>query len=149
MNGLKRLFTSSKYLLTGVVCVGIIVMNVLGRVDGPQALEAILLVVGLALGATAVEDAAKKIRGSAGDPKAVMDAAAPLIPLLTAMVQKLFDRGPSDEELLKSFADDESLRRTVEGLRDEMDRRSPPDDEGGPPPTPDDEDGPPPPPRAN
>jgi hypothetical protein len=86
MSGLKRLFTSSKYLLTGIVCVGIIVMNVMGRIEGPAALEAIMLVVGLALGATAVEDAAKKIRGNIGDPKAIGEALGPILSLVSQIV---------------------------------------------------------------
>jgi hypothetical protein len=88
MTGIKRLFTSSKYLLVGIACVGIIVMNVMGRVDGPTALNAILWMVGLVLGATAVEDAAKKVRGNTGDPKAIMEAIGPILPAVLDLLLK-------------------------------------------------------------
>lgn len=63
VGGLRRLFSSSKYLLVLLSVVGVIVMNLAGRVTGEMALGAIGALISVAVGATAYEDAAsKKVR---------------------------------------------------------------------------------------
>lgn len=54
---------SRKAWVVLVAAVGVIVMNVAGRVDGAQALEAIQWIVAAWLGAQAAEDAAAKLGG--------------------------------------------------------------------------------------
>lgn len=71
LGGLRRLFSSSKYLLVLLAIIGIVVMNLVGRISGEMALAAIGGLVSVAIGATAVEDAAGKVGGRPMSAKAI------------------------------------------------------------------------------
>ncbi len=65
-SGLQRLIGSSKAWVVLAAIIGIIVMNVYGQIEGPRALEAITWMVGIWLGAVAVEDGASNLGGRKG-----------------------------------------------------------------------------------
>lgn len=71
LGGLRRLFSSSKYLLVLLAIIGIVVMNLVGRISGEMALAAIGGLISVAIGATAVEDAAGKVGGRPMSAKAI------------------------------------------------------------------------------
>lgn len=62
MAALERLLKSSKAWVVLLAVVGVIVMNVTGRIDGARALEFIQWIVGIFLGTVAAEDVAAKLR---------------------------------------------------------------------------------------
>lgn len=88
VSGARRLFTSSKGLIVGFGVVGVIVMNVLGKIDGPTALNAVLVLVGMYVGGVALEDGAEKLRVTRGgaNPNVVMKALAILAEKLGPML---------------------------------------------------------------
>ena len=59
--GIKRLLGSSKAIVVLVAILGVILMEVLGRIDGTHALDTIKWLVAALIGATAAEDAASKL----------------------------------------------------------------------------------------
>jgi hypothetical protein len=61
LSGIKRLTNSSAAIVLGLAVIGVIVMNVAGRVDGPTALDFIKWLVTFFFAKIAVEDAAAKI----------------------------------------------------------------------------------------
>lgn len=90
-SGARRLLTSSKAIVAGLAVIGVIVMNVTGRIDGAKALEFITWVILAYFGAHAAEDAAEKLRLTGGGQastlsperlKAIMDALAPFFSVL-------------------------------------------------------------------
>jgi hypothetical protein len=60
-SGVARLARSSIAIVVGLAVIGTIVMNVLGKIDGATAINAILVLVGLLAGKTALEDGAEKL----------------------------------------------------------------------------------------
>jgi hypothetical protein len=75
--GLSRLLRSSKGLLLLGSVAGVVVMNVVGRIDGERALTFIQWLVGFYFGAVAIEDGASKLRGSPPAPSAAPPAPPP------------------------------------------------------------------------
>src|SRR5690606_35712952 len=70
LGGVRRLFSSSKYVLVLLAVVGVVIMNLADRISGEAALAAIGALVSVAVGATALEDAAEKKGGRPMSPGA-------------------------------------------------------------------------------
>lgn len=89
--GIRRLFSSSKYLLVLVAIVGVVVMDLAGRISGEMALATIGGLISVAVGATAYEDAAEKVGGRPMSAKAtaalvggIQNMALTLLPALAS-----------------------------------------------------------------
>jgi len=88
--GIRRLFSSSKYVLVLLAVVGVVIMNLAGRISGEAALAAIGTLVSVAVGATALEDAAEKKGGrpmSPGATSALMTGFQNIMALVPAVLQ--------------------------------------------------------------
>lgn len=112
-SGVRRLLTSSKAIVAGVAVVGVIVMNVTGRIDSAKALEFITWVVMAYFGANALEDAAEKRAGSPWSSgvspekfRAIMDAMAPLIAMVLPKHSDPSEPSPVSEDILAAVPPD-------------------------------------------
>ena len=90
-SGLMRLTRSSIALVVGLAVIGTIIMNVLGKIDGPTAINAVLVLVGLLAGKTALEDSAEKIGANVQElrSKGIGQAAVEVSKMLPAIVDAL------------------------------------------------------------
>jgi hypothetical protein len=61
MQGIARLYRSSAAIVLMLAVVGVVVMNVVGRIDGPDALDFIKWLVMAFFAKVAIEDGASKI----------------------------------------------------------------------------------------
>jgi len=96
-SGLQRLVGSSKAWVVLAAIVGIVVMNVTGRIEGTQALEAITWVVAVWLGAVAIEDGAHKMQGGGNKKLSAggqAETLARIMQLFTPLLSKLFESEP-------------------------------------------------------
>jgi hypothetical protein len=85
-SGLRRLVTSAKAIVALIAVVGVIVMNMMGKISGADALNFVTVVVMSYFGAHAIEDGAEKFAG--GKPKNVDYAAiiGPLVDMYKSIV---------------------------------------------------------------
>lgn len=63
MKGIIRLLNSSKSLVVGVAVAGIVLLGALGKLPVDEAVEQIKWLVLALVGATAIEDGARKLKG--------------------------------------------------------------------------------------
>lgn len=104
--GIRRLFSSSKYVLVLLAVVGVVIMNLAGRISGEAALAAIGTLVSVAVGATALEDAAEKKGGrpmSPGATSALMTGFQNIMALVPAVLQARSSQGVAPLEVPAAF----------------------------------------------
>lgn len=101
-SGARRLLTSSKAIIAGLAVIGVIVMNVTGRIESAKALEFITWVLLAYFGAHAAEDAAEKLnltgggKGTTISPERLKAILETLAPFLTALMPPKIHSGEVD-----------------------------------------------------
>lgn len=123
-SGLRRLVTSAKAIVALVSVVGVIVMNMMGKIDGPAALNFVTVVVCAYFGAHAIEDGAEKAAGGRKpSTAAVMSQVSTLLPQLTGLLGMITGGGgnaPQEQPVVMRARGPVALRPLTPEERERM-----------------------------